>query len=215
MGANLLAVPMTGPLTAWGLTAGIVAGAFGGPVATLLHVPTGVMVWWIESVARASARVPLGMVGLRDLLVGAVAALVAGWLGCRGLALVAPVAVLLFAAWPSAGALAGDEVARGAHVWRGDATVLVLDGRSTAPRCSTACARAGVPASTWWSPGAAALTSAACFVDLRARVPVRSIAAARATASAMRRHHRHAITVTVGRLTVRLEPDGTASTSTS
>src|SRR5690606_1035348 len=38
--ANLLAVPAAGALMAWGITAGMLAGALGGDVATAIHLPT-------------------------------------------------------------------------------------------------------------------------------------------------------------------------------
>ncbi len=58
--ANLLAVPAAGPLMVWGLTGGLLAGIAGGPVANLLHLPTRVLLAWLEGVATAAARWPLG-----------------------------------------------------------------------------------------------------------------------------------------------------------
>lgn len=212
--ANLLAVPAAGPLTAWGLTAGLVAGVVGGPVATLLHVPTGVLVWWIDAVARVSARVPLGLVGARDLLVAAAIAAIALRLGdrLRGrfIALGASIAVLLFVAWPRAGALAGDEVARGAHVWRAGATVLVLDAQVDSARVLDGLNRAGVRRLDLVVARRGSKDLAGVILDIRARIPIRSIAAPAghrirdATAIVA------PLTITLGRLTVHLEPDGTA-----
>lgn len=58
--ANLLAVPAAGPLMVWGLTGGLLAGVAGGPVAHLVHLPTRVLLVWLEGVATAAARWPLG-----------------------------------------------------------------------------------------------------------------------------------------------------------
>jgi competence protein ComEC len=70
--ANLLAVPAAGPVMMWGLTAGFVAGMVGGPAAAVLHVPSRLLLGWIEGVAMAAATRPLGL-----LRAGHVAALFA------------------------------------------------------------------------------------------------------------------------------------------
>ena len=69
--ANLLAVPLAGPLMMWGMVAGVPAGLVGGWVASLLHWPTRLMVSWIDGVARFAAELPAPPVGM----VAAVAAL--------------------------------------------------------------------------------------------------------------------------------------------
>jgi competence protein ComEC len=61
--ANVLAVPMAGPLTIWGLGAGMVAGRLGPPADGLLHRPTSLMTGWLDGVARWAAGLPLGQVG--------------------------------------------------------------------------------------------------------------------------------------------------------
>ena len=61
--ANLLAVPMAGPLMMWGMVAGLPAGLAGDPVARLLHWPTQLMVSWIDGVARFGAAFPAPPVG--------------------------------------------------------------------------------------------------------------------------------------------------------
>jgi competence protein ComEC len=65
--ANLLAVPAAGAAMVWGLTAGLVAGVLGEPAASLLHLPTRVLLWWIESVARTTAQAPHLRLDLRGL----------------------------------------------------------------------------------------------------------------------------------------------------
>jgi competence protein ComEC len=62
--ANLLAVPAAGPLMVWGLTAGLVAGVVGEPWATLVHLPSRVLLAWIDGVATVAGRAPLGKIGL-------------------------------------------------------------------------------------------------------------------------------------------------------
>jgi competence protein ComEC len=73
--ANVAAAPLAGALMVWGVTAGVVAGVVGGPIATLLHLPSGVGLWLLEHVASLSAALPLGRVDLRHVAVAAAAAL--------------------------------------------------------------------------------------------------------------------------------------------
>lgn len=206
--ANLLAVPVAGPLTAWAMTAGIVAGVAGGSIATLIHAPTGLMVWWIEAVARTSARVPLGLVGMRDLVVATAVALGFGWLGCRRVAFVAAASVLLVVAWPRQVALTADEVARGAHVWRAGATALVLDGDVDSATLLAGLGRAGIRRIDLVVARRGSADMGGVIADLRARLAVGSVAAPPgnlirdATTIDERR------TVAVGQLTVHLDPHG-------
>ena len=58
--ANLLAEPAAGAAMTYGLAGGLVAGLLGGRLAWLIHLPTRVLLWWIEEVARRSAQAPLG-----------------------------------------------------------------------------------------------------------------------------------------------------------
>jgi len=62
--ANLLAVPLAGPLTIWGLAAGLVGGALrpvAPPVARLLQVPTLVLVRGVMTIAAVGARAPIAL----------------------------------------------------------------------------------------------------------------------------------------------------------
>ena len=61
--ANLLAVPVAGPLMVWGLSAGMIAGVVGGPLATVLHLPSRVLLAWLDGVATSAAGWPLGHLG--------------------------------------------------------------------------------------------------------------------------------------------------------
>ena len=73
--ANILAVPVAGPLMAWGLVAGAPAGWLAehgatGP-AMVLHLPTRVGVGWVGAVARVAAAVPAAKIPLPALLAAA------------------------------------------------------------------------------------------------------------------------------------------------
>ena len=62
--ANLLAVPLAGPLTMWGLAAGVVGGVVrpvAPPVARVLQVPTLVLVRAVMTNAAVGARAPLAI----------------------------------------------------------------------------------------------------------------------------------------------------------
>ena len=67
--ANLLAVPVAGWVMVWGLVGGLVAGVAGGPVATLIHGPTGWMLAWIDRVATTAASPRWPSLGSGELLV--------------------------------------------------------------------------------------------------------------------------------------------------
>ena len=60
--ANLLAIPAAAPLTAWGLTGGVLAGVAGPPFDRVLQVPTRLLARWLVLVAGWGATLPLGQV---------------------------------------------------------------------------------------------------------------------------------------------------------
>ena len=156
--ANLLALPAAGPVMVWGLTGGVVAGLGGPAVATVVHLPTRALVAWIDGVATAAARWPLGQLraGHVALLAGAAAAAVAAraWAPpdpegdagppagrrwsrhgsvTRGAAGLVTVAVLVHAAAASGGPslIDGEAVGPGAQLWQGGgAAALIVDGRA-------------------------------------------------------------------------------------
>lgn len=139
--ANLLALPAAGPVMVWGLTGGLLAGLLGGPVATVLQLPTRLAVAWIAGVAARAGRAPLGTLRATHLAVLALAvpvvllARTTGPLGPRAtgvavrrgavaamvVALVAPVA-----AARAPGAAAG-ALAPGAWLWRDHGVVVEVD----------------------------------------------------------------------------------------
>ena len=133
--ANVLAVPVAGLVTTWGLPAGVLAGLGGPVVARVVHLPTRLLIGWVAGVARVAAGVPLGEVHALGLLVAAGA----GWaalalarrrptwrsarMACVGLVVVALLAPAVALRSPPFRA----EVAEGALLYRaGGATVLIL-----------------------------------------------------------------------------------------
>jgi competence protein ComEC len=75
--ANLLAVPAAAPLTAWGLTAGVLAGVLGPPFDGWLHLPTHVLTRLLAGVAAWGAGLPLGQVRAGQAIALATAAALA------------------------------------------------------------------------------------------------------------------------------------------
>lgn len=206
--ANLFAVPVAGPLTAWGLTGGLVAGVFGAPVATVLHAPTNLMVGWIEAVARASAGAPVGLVTGRDLAIAFVVA--AAVIRFRRLVVPLVVTVLVVLARPAVGQVAGDEVGRGAHLWRSAGTVLVIDGPTDSARLLDGLRRAGVRRIDLVVARRGSKDVAAVLLDLRERLWIRSIAAPLGNRIRDATTVPKPTTMRVGHLVVRLEPRGGA-----
>lgn len=164
--ANLLAVPPSGLVTSWGLPAGVVAGTFGEPIATIAHLPTRLLVGWVAGVARVTSALPFGEAGAVEVVVAVAAA--AGALGASrwharldtsgtdsvGLhalrALQACFIALMVAALltPAVGLRSHPthlEVIDGVHLHRaGGATVLVIEGDPSAARVLEALRVAGV-----------------------------------------------------------------------
>ncbi len=60
--ANLVAAPAAAGVMMWGLLVGPIAGLAPSGVATLLHLPTRALLWWIDGVAALTARVDIGEV---------------------------------------------------------------------------------------------------------------------------------------------------------
>lgn len=98
--ANLLAGPVSGPLMAWGLTAGPVAGLVGGGAAAALHLPTRVMTGYVASIAQLASAVDGPDIDVPKALVlvalGAWIWLLRQRMGRTGLAMV----VVAVALWP-------------------------------------------------------------------------------------------------------------------
>jgi len=124
--ANVAAAPLAAGLMVWGVTAGTLAGAVGGGVAALLHLPSALGLRALELVAATSAALPLGHADLRHVAALAVAALLLTRRGARrvaGAALVLGVALVPgHAAVPAGSAPAG----WAATVWS-DGPVAVVD----------------------------------------------------------------------------------------
>lgn len=61
--ANLLVEPVAGSVMMWGASVGLLAGMAPPALATVLHGPTAVALWWIAGVARWCAGARLGELG--------------------------------------------------------------------------------------------------------------------------------------------------------
>ena len=73
--ANVLAGPIAGPAMVWGLVGGLLGGAAGDAVASVLHLPTRLMMAWVAGVARWGAALAWPQIEAAEL---AGAAAVAG-----------------------------------------------------------------------------------------------------------------------------------------
>ena len=139
--ANVLAVPLAGPLMMWGLTAGPVAG-LATPLAAVIHLPTHAVLAWEAGVATWSSRIPLapvGFVGTAGIGVAAAAWLAgqrlrAAWRAAANAAALAMTALVVVFALHGPPAVNGVDVDAGARLWvlRGRSVLLV--GGRTSPR---------------------------------------------------------------------------------
>ena len=82
--ANVLAGPVAGPAMVWGLVGGMVGGLAGDAVASVLHLPTKLMMGWVAGVARWGAS--LGWPQIEAAELTAVAAVVGCCVGLFALA---------------------------------------------------------------------------------------------------------------------------------
>ena len=136
--ANLLAAPVAGPIMMWSLSAGVVAGLFGGPLAHVIHWPTNLGIGWIEAVAGWAASARLGELRAPHLVAVVIGA-VAWWLARRRPLRAAAAATLATALLVPAVALRTSDPPfhtvfdSGVEVWREDQTVVIALGsnRST------------------------------------------------------------------------------------
>lgn len=147
LAANLLAEPVAGFVMGWGMTAGVLAGAGPRWLASLLHQPTRLGLWWIDSVARWSAGAPFGSLGISGLAIVALGILGVVALHRRGrsaaalvVAATAIVAAVMFPGGGVGGVRGSTDVGVGAVLWSAPdpdgawARVLVVDGRAEVGR---------------------------------------------------------------------------------
>ncbi len=135
--ANLLAGPVSGAVMVWGFTGGLAAGLIGGPVAEVIHVPTGVMLWWIGGVASAAARGPQATLGAPAVAVAAiaVAGLLVGGRAGRPAALLVGLVVAVIAIRGAPQPPAGPSlVADGITLWTADGVSVVILDDPPSPR---------------------------------------------------------------------------------
>ncbi len=158
--ANVLVGPVAGFVTMWGLTAGLVAGVAGGPLAGLLLAPVDLALDWIATVARVVSGWPLGELDLTAALVVAGAAAVVVWArrrpGERRARVAAGIAVAIIAVTvclPGVRLLGAPpvrvELAETGTVWRhstaaGSTAVLVLDATAHTSGALESVRRAGI-----------------------------------------------------------------------
>jgi competence protein ComEC len=147
--ANLLAVPAAGPLMAWGLTGGLLAGIVADPWRGWLHWPTHVLTGWLAGVARGAAALPLGELRPAHALaiLGAIAvAVVARRRSVRRLAVlgVAGVLVVVAATATTTPPRGTTDVVEGVELRReGPELTAVLSGRVRAADALAGLRRAG------------------------------------------------------------------------
>ena len=195
--ANIAAGAPAGLLTGWGMTVGLVAGSLPVPLAWVARLPVVVAAWWVDGVARWSARLPLGRFTPGEILVLVIAGaltLVAWvtWFGSVGRAvpnmgnavrpttgrsarfrwlLVAPLAtVVCVAGWPRT--VTGGAVPGGCLVARRGAIVLVLQTSPPTRRLLQALAEAEVRHLDVLRVAPGGLRMAETTVSVRDAVPV-------------------------------------------
>jgi hypothetical protein len=134
--ANVLAVPVAGPLMMWGLVAGPIAG-LAPPLAAVLHAPTRLALTWVAGVARWAAAIPVAPIGL------VVALLLAG--GCVLLVVARKRPVVVAVALATIGAVVASALrpptptdafaaAPGLTLWVADGRAIVAVGGRFSPR---------------------------------------------------------------------------------
>ena len=128
--ANVLAVPLAGPLMMWGLSAGPVAGLVPA-LRAVIHLPTHVVLWWEAGVARWAAHLPVAPVGLAAFAVLTAAGVAIGTRR-RVPGVVGAIALLFVVASAMRAPAPVDDLAlgSGAHLWvRHGRAVLSIGGR--------------------------------------------------------------------------------------
>jgi ComEC/Rec2-related protein len=134
--ANVLAVPVAGPLMMWGLVAGPVAGLVP-PLAAVVHAPTRLALLWVAGVARWAATIPVAPVGLAAAaLLGAACLVLVLARRRRAVAAVAlaTVGAVVFAALRPPGPTAAFVAAPGLTLWVTDGRAIVAVGGRFSPR---------------------------------------------------------------------------------
>ena len=122
--ANLVAGPASGPLMAWGLTAGPLAGILGGTAAAALHLPTRLMTGYVAFIARVASELGGPDIDVLKALVLVTAAACVWLLRARMLRALLSTGVVVIALWP----VSATFDVTGADSYRSEgSTVLVVD----------------------------------------------------------------------------------------
>jgi hypothetical protein len=181
--ANLLAIPAAGPIMTWGMTAGLVAGASGGVVASAIHLPTRLLIGWVALIARVGADLPLGGLGLVQLALAVGLCVAAARILTRRRVRVVALAVALAITAGPAGvaaarpppALDGDSPVAGVRIWReGGATVVVL-GSAGSGQALSALRAAGVRTIDLLALESPSASAAATATVIGSRVAIRHV----------------------------------------
>lgn len=141
--ANLVAGTLATAAKWWGLGAGLLAGAVGEPAATVLHLPTRVLLWLLDGVAVRAAAAPLGELRLgHAIALGCALTLIVlarrrlrGWpaVAARGLSIVTVLGLVFVSIRPGPDLPDDGEVrlGPGMQLWRaGEVSLLAIDGRA-------------------------------------------------------------------------------------
>lgn len=139
--ANVLAEPAAALVMMWGCTGGVLAGLVGEDLASVVHLPTRLGLWWVMAVSRIGASVPVASVGMAGVALLFVAVVGIGvvrriatarWIKIAGVVSITAVVVLSIPR--PATVAAGEHRIGGASLWRGSGTnpahVLVVSGTS-------------------------------------------------------------------------------------
>jgi competence protein ComEC len=122
--ANLVAGPASGPLMAWGLTAGPLAGILGGTAAAALHLPTRLMTGYVAFIARVASELDGPDIDVPKALILVTAAACVWLLRARMLRALLSTGVVVIALWP----VSATFDVTGADLYRSEgSTVLVVD----------------------------------------------------------------------------------------
>ena len=181
--ANVLAEPVAGLVMMWGSSAGLLAGPLGPMVATLIHLPTRLGLWWVGSVARVAAHASLGRIGLVSIVSIVAAVVTAGVVRRRhrrssAALLCVAAAILLWSVRPPS-ASPGSVDLGGAALWvASDArrsTVLIVDGDARVEAILQALARRGINHLDLLVSRSSSRTAADAITEIRSRVGIEEV----------------------------------------
>jgi len=200
--ANMAAGPVSGPLMAWGLVVGPVAGLMPPGLAAVVHVPTRLLAGYIAGVARVAAALGAPSLDLVMLFVVVVSVVVGLVIGRNSRWLLPVVAIVCVWAYAPGD---GFDV-RGANLVRsGGQAVLVID-QPSAERLLSGVRRARVDRIDTVVMASSSSRARAALAALQTRHAVDLVVAARPVDGAVR--IREPTEIEIGRVVVTLSPRG-------